>query len=195
MSRSPFLCARRVLGWAAACGFCGSAAAQSLPDKPPAPFPVDHSLVVGRRTTSPRWRFQPALWSVVDSAKRIEVYRIGRDGKPTQRVVPSARWVRQLRRVLPKPGDELVQARCIFSPGILIRFYRPPRSDQKNLPVSADMLLCFKCSEYVLVASDARPPRNADLLKRAADLDVFIPLVKQLYPRNAVIQALGKDGS
>ncbi|MCE9584514.1 MAG: hypothetical protein K8T20_18655 [Planctomycetes bacterium] len=137
-------------------------------------------------------------WRQIDSAKTVEVYRIEPD--PTKAEGPNVvcghkvisrgkdqgeAFAARIRTTLTE-GQEAPTGKakeCKFQPGVLFRFV--------NGGDHADLLLCFSCDQFEIVATD---PKAADASITMRDFDNYraalVRLAQEALPDDKIVQGL-----
>ena len=140
--------------------------------------------------------------AILKGATRVEVFRIepmmppkyaGRtiEGFPviSQGKDQGAAFAARLRAILLDDGTYSFDSAkgCIFSPGVVFRF-----GDGSG---SVDIITCYQCSEFKIVAKDAR---GAVVRKVGEDFDnarpALVKLARDAFPDDKAIQALNDRG-
>lgn len=149
----------------------------------------------------PRDRWGEAAMAVMREADAIEVIRLE---QPTERppgftdspyygmvprgnpIRPTDSWTSRLREAAANSWNYnwYIHTRCLPEPGVCVRFHRGAEV--------VDLLLCFECN----LASLAPPGQHGGpIIDQWIDFRVkrapFSALVKEIFPNDAAIQAIG----
>ncbi len=150
----------------------------------------------------PRDRWGEAAMAVMREADAIEVIRLekppvvprGFADLPYYGMVatgnslkPSEAWTTRMRESVDNSWNYnwYMHARCLPTPGVCVRFHRREEV--------VDLLLCFECSLASLAAPDQHGgPIMEQWIDFRAGRAPFGELVRELFPNDAAIQAIGK---